>query len=73
MARYAVTLVTEASFTVEVDAEDEANALEMAFNQVPVALCHQEPVDIGDWGLYEDDPELNKLGMRSAQLIEENN
>lgn len=73
MARYMVTLTTEASFSVEVEARTEEDALDIAFDKAPYSLCHAEPVEIGDWGLYEDNPALHKQGLRSARLIEENN
>ena len=69
MAKYRVTLTTEASFTTTVEASDEEEAYELAFEEAPYALCHQEVVDIGDWSTYEDNPELVKLGMKSAVLI----
>lgn len=71
MAKYRVTLTTEASFTTEVEANDENEARELAFEEAPYALCHQEPVEIGDWGVYEDDPELAKRGLKSVELIGE--
>ena len=71
MSEWQVTLVTEASFTCTVEADSEEEALEKAHEQAPHSLCHAEPVEIGDWEHYEDNPNLAKQGMRSAELIEQ--
>ena len=70
MAKYQVTLTTEASFTIEIEASSEVEALEAAFEEAPYSLCHQEPIEIGDWSTYEDDPEMEKLGYKSVREVE---
>lgn len=52
MPKYRVYLVTEASASVEVEAEDESEAIDLAFERAPVA-CFQCP-GIGDWTLLSD-------------------
>lgn len=57
MNRYRVHLQTVASFTIEVDADDEDAALDAAYEEVPAEVCAQcggwgskYSLDLGEWG-----------------------
>lgn len=52
MAKYRIHMVTEATASIEVEAETEEEAIEKAFDNAPYS-CHQCP-EIGDWGLLSD-------------------
>lgn len=50
MKKYGVTLIYSATKYVEVEAEDEDKALEEAYKNWHVSLCHQcaGEIDVGD-------------------------
>jgi hypothetical protein len=57
VSRYRVHLQTVASFSIEVDADDEDAALDVAFEEAPNDLCAQcsgwgsrYSMDLGEWG-----------------------
>lgn len=62
MPKYAVTLETIANVTIEVDAEDESDAFEKAFEEVPSEVCAQcsgwgngYSLDLGEWDIPKAD------------------
>jgi hypothetical protein len=63
MPKYRVYLVTTASATVEVEADDTEQAIELAFQEAPGGLCHQcaRDYDLGDLQLSSEMfPQFNK-------------
>lgn len=52
MVLYRVYLVTEASASVEVEADNPEDAVEKAFDRAP-SNCHACP-DVGDWALLSE-------------------
>lgn len=70
MGTYRVYLVTEASASVEVEADSEEEAIERAFEEAPYA-CHQCP-EIGDWALLSEMyPEKFKMGDDVEKISKE--
>lgn len=62
MPKYNVYLVTTASATVKVEAEDPESAIEQAFQEAPGGLCHQcgRDYDLGDLQLSSElFPQIN--------------
>lgn len=56
MKKYRVYMEAIASMTVEVEAESEKQAVNLALNEhMPTGPCHQEPFDLGDWDVPEED------------------
>lgn len=53
MAKYRVHFMTAASTSVEVEADSREEAVDVAFNEVHVSLCHQcaREVDLGEFEL----------------------
>lgn len=63
MSMYRVRLVRTASAVFDVEADDEDQAIEAAFEQAPAGLCHQcaQTVELaGEWALPELHPLFNK-------------
>ena len=70
MGTYRVYLVTEASASVEVEADSEEEAVERAFEEAPYT-CHQCP-EIGDWALLSETyPERFKMGDDVEKISKE--
>ena len=69
MAKYRVYLVTEASASVEVEADSEEEAIEKAFENAPYS-CHQCP-EIGDWALPSEMYPNKFKGEEDVEKIED--
>lgn len=68
MPKYRVYLLSTASYVAEVEAEDEDEAIELAYEEVPYENVSND-FELGDWYLPSD----ATRGEIDVELIEENN
>lgn len=65
MSTYRINFITTASLYVEVEADDYADAVEKAWEEMPATGFVQDPYDLGDW---EDDPRGSTVDDEPVQL-----
>lgn len=73
MSTYRVYLVTTASVTMTVEADDPEQAIEEAFQEAPGSLCHQcaRDYDLGDLQVSSEMfPQFNRP-ENDVELVEE--